>query len=126
MADMNFDDGLLYGTSGAAYDPVEMTVRGKYDFATNCLWPQCGCVVPDSSTGRVFVLTSDDVGEDIIKVFDQGTFMQIGSFPIPGIRFDDTFTDVCLRWGENGFAFEATEYLKGGMRADYVVLVELP
>ena len=126
MFDMVYDAGLLYGTSGDVYDPAADVVRGRYDYGAHCRLPPCGCVVPDAAAGRVYFLTADDTGNDVIKVFDQPTFRQIASYPVPGIRYEDTFVDVCLRWGGKGFAFEATEHLADNTRTDYVVLVDLP
>ena len=117
-------DGLMYTIFGQVYDPVAMMLATP--FSPGCIGGGCGCVVPDPQAGKVFFLTGDAAGRDVLEIFDQHTFAQVGSIAIPDIYFSDTFTTVCLRYGEKGFAFAATERLPENAREDYVVLMELP
>jgi hypothetical protein len=81
---------------GIVLDPVTGQPVGS--FASS------GWMVPDSSVGRVFFLTTPATGavSDLIQVFDINRFTLIASIPLQGIKGTPL---QFIRWGARGLAF---------------------
>ncbi len=108
-ADIEFDDGLLYGTSGLVIDPegpVPVPV-GTYSF------PYLGerLVEPDALAGHVYFLSGNTLFS-----FDKSTFAPLGApFSIPGMLGNP---GSLIRWGVDGLAVRTDQ--------DQVFLLEPP
>ena len=72
--DMEFDDGLAYGTSGVVVDAETRTLLGTYPVSS------AGAVEPDTTHGKVYFVSAGTLSE-----FDQDTFVFEQSFPIAGM-----------------------------------------
>lgn len=106
---IRFSDGLIYATTGATLNPATGTVVGTYAGR--------GAVYPDSSTGRVYFLSTDPFDGVQLKVFDQDTFTLIDIFSIPGVSGS---ANNLIKAGENLLAFRTT-----GGQIFFIKLVEL-
>ena len=96
----NCDGKYIYASSGLVFDPVANQTIGTYMF------PQGGSsynVLPDSAVGLSYGLA---YGTGIV-VFDQKTFAQLGSIPLPS---NISFATALLRWGTDGFALLYQNY----------------
>jgi hypothetical protein len=97
----NCDGKYIYTSSGLVFDPVANQTIGTYVF------PQGGFfydVLPDSAVGLSYGL---GYGAGGILVFDQNTFAQVGSIPLPS---NITTATALLRWGADGFALLYQNY----------------
>ena len=97
----NCDGKYIYTSSGLVFDPVANQTIGTYMF------PQGGFfydVLPDSAVGLSYGL---GYGAGGILVFDQNTFAQVGSIPLPS---NITTATALLRWGADGFALLYQNY----------------
>jgi hypothetical protein len=95
-ADIVFDGGRIYSSSGRVIDPEARTLLGTF--------PQIGeraLVVPDSAAGRVFFLTGEGPAR-VLTAYDAQTFLPLGSLTIPGLSGR---AGSLLRWGRDGLAF---------------------
>jgi dipeptidyl aminopeptidase/acylaminoacyl peptidase len=103
---IEFDNNLIYSNRGYVVDPETQTILGKFPVPDNNFGQRI--VAPDSSLGRVFVITSSGslgTGSPLtvtIYAFDARTFLLIGSVTIPGATGIPT---SLVRWGDNGLAF---------------------
>lgn len=113
-AGIQFDGGLIYATSGQVYDPVAMRLVGTFG--------KSGLVAPDSAAQRVFFLPNDFEANATVSVFDQETFLPVGSFEIPGIS-GNGFRHSFFRWGRNGLAFGQSPDFSGS-GGDKVFLIQ--
>ncbi len=106
--DFKFDDGFMYLPLGQVFNGLAMQPAGTFNLAQPTGLPQ---VEPDSTVGRVYFLTGTFAFEDVetrsmsIQVFDQNTFLPVGSLSIPGVRGP---VSSLVRWGANGLAFGTT------------------
>lgn len=87
------DGKYIYNFSGLVFDPVANQTIGTYPFQGEYIT----AVLPDSSVGRTYFLSFETSG---ILVFDQKTFTQIGTVPLP----QTTDPTGLVRWGPDGFA----------------------
>jgi uncharacterized repeat protein (TIGR01451 family) len=105
-ADLRYDNGRLYLTSGGVLDSTSGALLGT--FAAS------GPVASDSSLGRAFIL--NDSGPfgvaDQITVFNESTFNPIGSFSVEGLPSSGFNNPSSLvRWGSDGLAFRTTSQI---------------
>jgi hypothetical protein len=108
--DFKFDNGLVYGSSGWVADPEAGTLAGRYRFADGPFGNGNRIAVAvDSAAGRVYFLSGstsffDDTTPQLnrLSVFDQHTFLLVGSLDIPNVVGGPT---ALVRWGANGLAF---------------------
>jgi len=94
--DIRFDNGLVYATSGRVINPSTLTLVGTYAAS--------GPVCPDSSSGRVYFLSSS-YGSIRLKIFDQSTFVLLGEVTIPTASGSP---GSFIKAGENVLAFRTT------------------
>jgi hypothetical protein len=97
----NCDGKYIYTSSGLVFDPVANQTIGTYMF------PQGGSFydfLPDSAVGLSYGL---GYGAGGILVFDQKSFAQVGSIPLPS---NITTATALLRWGADGFALLYQNY----------------
>ena len=98
---LKFDNGLIYGNNGRVIDPEAGTLAGTFSGVDSYGFYN-PLVIPDSTTGRVYFLTSSSSNTAILRAFDLRTFLPVGALTIPNI----TGTPGSLiRWGTNGLAF---------------------
>lgn len=90
------DGKYLYGSGGTVFDPVASQIIGTYALP----FPDGfnPAVLPDSSVGRTYFLTSSST----LLAFDQTTFSLVGSLNLPPNTFEPF---RLVRWGQDGFAF---------------------
>ncbi len=97
----NCDGKYIYTSSGLVFDPVANQTIGAY------MSPLGGFFydfLPDSAVGLSYGLA---YGAGGILVFDQNTFAQVGSIPLPS---NITTATALLRWGADGFALLYQNY----------------
>ncbi|HMI52110.1 MAG TPA: SBBP repeat-containing protein [Candidatus Saccharimonadales bacterium] len=90
------DQKYIYGYSGLVFDPVANQTIGSYPLTPGSFG---NGIVVDSSVGRTFIVT---YGLSGLLAFDQKTFAQVGSLPLPPNVYEPY---SLLRWGSDGFAF---------------------
>jgi uncharacterized protein (TIGR03437 family) len=106
-ADIKYDNGRIYGTSGSIVNPDSGTLIGTFNFTNG------GAIglAPDSTLGRSF-FSIGSFGNSTagISVYDNSTFTPIGNVNIPGLNTSNTFgaDDVLVRWGEDGLAMRSS------------------
>ncbi|HVK04975.1 MAG TPA: hypothetical protein VM490_15970 [Armatimonadaceae bacterium] len=99
-ADIAFDDGRLYHTSGRVISPDTRAVLGTF--------PEIGegaLVLPDSARGYVYFLTGAGQTKRL-RIFDRNTYQQVGSIEVAGVLGRPT---SLIRWGDAGVAFRTNE-----------------
>ena len=94
--DIEFDDGLIYTTSGRVIDAEALTVFGTFSAG--------GLVEPDSVLGRVFFLTGTGSTRTLLE-FDQSTFILLGTLDIPEVSGTSS---SLIRQGVDGLAFRTS------------------
>jgi len=97
--DFRFDNGRLYTPTGQVLDAPSGNLIGTFtDVGSNAL------VIPDSTVGRVYFLTTSYPGAPTVtlRAYDLNTFVFLGSSTITGITGVVT---SFVRWGANGLAF---------------------
>jgi len=105
-ADMKFDAGRIYTTTGKVIDGQTMTVVGQFPGMGEVT--QSGLVVPDSAVNRVFFLKRTGGGQTLtIVAYDMTTLQQTGTLTVPNPSGGDAAS--FLRWGADGFAFRTYE-----------------
>jgi hypothetical protein len=97
----NCDGKYIYTSSGLVFDPVANQTIGTYMFPQGGLFYD---VLPDSAVGLSYGL---GYGAGGILVFNQNTFAQVGSIPLPS---NISFATALLRWGTDGFALLYQNY----------------
>ena len=100
-ADMKYEGGRIYATSGSVLNPDTGTLLGKFNFAGTA-----SGLAPDKSLGRSFFALS--ASSPAVSVFDNSTFTSIGSQAIPGLTLNASGDDVMVRWGDDGLAMRGT------------------
>lgn len=100
---IRFDNGRLYASNGPVLDPETGTLFGTFTGANiNSTTP----FTTDSTLNRVFFLTSPGTSQTMtLRVFDQQTFVSIGSLDIPNVVGEPK---RIVRWGSNGLAICTT------------------
>ena len=96
--DMEFDNGLICFSTGLVYDPEIKLLVGTF-------WGVSSPAIarPDSTVGRTFFLTGDEYSATrSLQVFDQATFLPVGSLNVSGVSGP---ASSLVRWGANGLAF---------------------
>ncbi len=107
LASFKFAAGRLYTTTGQVADPSNGAIVGTYNdpgraFATR--------VLPDPASKRTYFISDNGVyngsanATATIRVFDQQTFLPVGSLNVNGLTGAVT---GFVRWGERGLAFSA-------------------
>jgi len=101
---IQFDDGRLYTSSGHVLDPETGTLFGTF---TGTNLNNSSPFVSDSVVRRVYFLTSPfsspgSLTTVTLRVFDQQTFVPLGTLDIPNVMGSPT---RIVRWGSNGLAF---------------------
>jgi len=101
-ADIEFDGGRIYTTTGLVIDPEARTVLGAFSLPLAF----GNSVKPDAALGRTYFLTQEgSSGAWSLRAFDQNSRQFLGSENIPGV----TGTPSSLvRWGSKGLAFRTT------------------
>jgi DNA-binding beta-propeller fold protein YncE len=107
-ADIQFDDGLLYGGSGRVFDPEARQLVGTFGpvLESERTASSGALVAPDSSVGRVFFLTVSGQGGAGLRAFDRRTFVSVGSETIPGVAGRPS---SLVLWGKDGLAFRTDQ-----------------
>jgi hypothetical protein len=94
------DARYIYDASGLVFDPVANQTIGTYALPQGASFYS---MVPDSSVGRTYGLQYDAP----ITVFNQNTFLPVGSIPLPPNASTAT---ALVRWGPDGFALLYQNY----------------
>jgi len=95
--DIEYEQGVLYVTSGHAYDPSTLTIVGTYD--------SHGPVEMDPVQGNVFFVETDTFGDTTLKRFDLTTFLLQDSIPLAGVS---GVARSAARWGPDAVAFNTS------------------
>ncbi|MDX6384781.1 MAG: hypothetical protein QOK48_2354 [Blastocatellia bacterium] len=77
-ADIRYDNGRMYTTTGRVFDPEAGTPLGSFPGAS-------GLVVPDSAAGKIYYLTGIGTATLTLKAYDAVTFTQTGALNISGV-----------------------------------------
>ena len=93
-ADIEFDGGRVYATTGAVVDPVTRTRVATI--------PTTGFVRPDAQKSRVYFLDAAAT----IRAYTTTTFTSTGSLAVPGVG---AATGSFIRWGTDGLAFRTAD-----------------
>ena len=107
-ADIKYENGRIYGTSGSILNPDTGTLIGKFTFPGGSF---ASGLAPDSAVGRVFVSPSSFSSSNPLSVYDPGTFTLIGALNVPGLAAGTTGDDVLVRWGEDGLALRGASQI---------------
>jgi len=107
-ADIEFDSGNIYASTGPIINPITHTQVGTFVVSPGSnLNPTL--VKPDSSTNRVFFYVRPNdpaqVGAARLLAFDQNTFQLLGSFDIESVN---GVASSLIRWGVNGLAIRTS------------------
>lgn len=98
--EMEFDNGLLYMSSGTVIDPEAERAVGT------CPGIRLPALVrPDSSVGRIFFLTGEGPTRALLA-FDMGSLQQVGSLAVPGVSGK---ASSLVRFGTDGLAFRTDD-----------------
>lgn len=100
--EMVFDNGSIYMSDGRVVDATTGALKGTF-FGVNSSFSTLS-VVPDSTIGRVFFLTSNGSSSVTLRAYDMNTFLLIGTLTVPNVT---GFPSSLVRWGTNGLAFRA-------------------
>ena len=111
-ADILFEGGRIYSTSGRVIDPVSRTLLGTFSLPTP--GDNRGVAV-DSELKRAFYLFATSTSVRILA-FDINTFVLTGSVTLPAMGPTPGIGSL-KRWGENGLAFRS---------ATQVILLRIP
>lgn len=115
--DIRADGGYIYSNSGRVVNPQTKSLVGTYTGLQSS-----PLVRPDSTVGRTFFLSSSGSGSNVtvkLQVYDQETFIPIGSVDIPNVTGTPR---SFIRWGRDGFAFRtAPDTFGSGTSQVYVV-----
>jgi hypothetical protein len=101
-ARVKFDNGLIFSSSGQEINAGTGALVGTFANANS------NAFVSDSTVGRAYYLTGNQFsgpGTLTLTAFDINTFLQLGSFTIPGVTGIPT---TMIRWGGNGLAFRTS------------------
>jgi len=93
-ADMIFDRGVMYGTTGRAVVPEARVLAGTFPGILNAT------VAPDATLGRTFFMQGDT-----LRIFDQSTFVLKRIERIPAVSGTPA---SLVRWGTDGLAFRTS------------------
>ncbi len=104
------DSKYLYDFEGDVFDPVANRLVGTYPFGFFA-----NAILPDDSVARTYAAV--DIDNANVVAFDQNTFAQVGSIPVP--TNSDQITSL-LRWGTDGFAYLSYNYSSGN--SDLILL----
>jgi uncharacterized repeat protein (TIGR01451 family) len=99
-ADIEFDNGLIYGTNGRVVDPEARALVGTFSGVSS----SGALVEPDASAGRVFFLTGTGAARTLLA-FDARTFLPVGALSVSGVSGAPS---RLIRWGANGLAFRTS------------------
>jgi hypothetical protein len=105
---IEFDAGRIYASNGTVIDPVSRTLVGTFPLLTIP-----SLVKPDSSLGRVFVVSGDlGILPLTLQAFNMSTFQSTGSMPVEGITaggppLGPPGVASLIRWGTDGVAFHS-------------------
>jgi len=98
LSDVDLDgalyNGLIYANNGTVYDPESDVLTGHFAGGS-------GIPVVDSDLRRVYFLTGRGSATEL-KVYDQDTYLQVGSSLLPGVDGEPTGLVSCP---DGGFAF---------------------
>jgi len=106
---IEFDAGRIYAGDGQVIDPVSRTLVGTFPLVTVLGVP--ALVKPDSSLGRVFVVSGElGILPLSVQAFNISTFQLTGSMPVEGLTgvppvFGLPAVSSLIRWGTDGVAF---------------------
>ena len=103
-ADIKFDNGLIFASTGPIIDPVSLTRTGTFSVSPGSNLNET-LVKPDSITLRVFFYQRDDVSAQAtgkLLAFDRGTLQLLGSFDVENVAGK---ASSLIRWGAKGLAF---------------------
>jgi uncharacterized protein (TIGR03437 family) len=108
-ADMKYEGGRIYATSGAILDPGTGSLIGKFGFGNSST---AFGLAPDSSLGRSFFATGNFGGSAAaLQVFDTTMFTPIGVMNFAGLTIGTTGDDILVRFGADGLAVRGTSQL---------------
>ena len=96
-ADIKYEAGLIFSTSGRVVDPEAGTLLGSFSFP-GFNFPSA--VMPNAATGRVHF-----VAGNTLLTYDWETLTLLDSVSIPGMIGNAT---SLVRWGQDGLAFRTT------------------
>src|SRR5262249_32988940 len=102
-ASFDFEDGLVYASSGRVMNPTSLQLVGTYPVK------DYGAVsVVDQVVGRAFALTTSDFYNYSLEVFDLDDFTLQASQVISELRLPYIPRSV-VRWGTDGIAVGADQ-----------------
>jgi uncharacterized protein (TIGR03437 family) len=108
-ADIKYENGRIYGTSGAILSADTGTQAGVFTFPSGSF---ASGLAPDSSLGRAFFSSNSLSGSGGgISVYDQTAFTRTGSLNVPALTASATGDDVLVRWSEDGLAFRGASQI---------------
>jgi streptogramin lyase len=101
-ADMKFDSGLLYGSTGAIIDPQALVVAGGFQL------PGFGYAVePDVANNRVYFVSAANSDFELkLWAYDAQTFLPVGNVTLSGLAGRPV---RMIRCGSGGLALTTTE-----------------
>ena len=106
---IEFDSGRIYASNGTVIDPVTMTIVGTLN---DPLLTFQSLIKPDSSLGRVFVVSGNLGTPYTLFAFDMSSFKLTGSMSIEGIiggpPIGPPGVASLIRWGSDGIAFRSS------------------
>ncbi len=108
-ADLSFDGGLIYSSSGQAVDPTAQALLGSFTgFPTTYFGGSSTSLASDAANGRVFFLTGDPTGNSStaqIFEYDTATYRPVGALTLSGVSGR---ADNLIAYGANGLAFRTS------------------
>jgi Bacterial Ig-like domain (group 3)/Calx-beta domain len=96
--DIKYDNGNIYASNGRAINPETGSTLGTFSVVNSLAF------VPDASVGRIYFVTGSG-SSTALQVFDQKTFLPVGSLNIPNVNGNPL---RLIRWGTNGLAFNTS------------------
>jgi len=106
LNDFRINNGAAYLPSGIVLDLATGNQSGEFLMAPG--QPASGPIVPDSTTGKTFILVNPNFSQAYqINVYDQSTQTLQGSIPVSGVNgfYSQGISSTFQRWGQNGLAF---------------------
>ena len=117
--DIRFDNGLIYTNRGQVFNPETGALVGTY---AGVAQGDTSLVLPESATGTVFFLVKEFNGSGTVRVYNQNTFIQIGTLSFPGPITGNIGS--LIRWGTNGLAFRTSSNLTS--QGNQLFIIQLP
>jgi hypothetical protein len=104
IADIQFEGGRIYASTGRVIDPVNRTLLGTFSLSLPLGGEYRGVAV-DAEQERAFFLVAIP-GSVSVHAFNVNTFAPTGSITLTGLGPPSIFGSL-IRWGDNGLAFRS-------------------